>query len=101
MNRPTSPHWHAQALCAGPEYAKRRDLWFSTQSDAESVNEAKRVCWSCPVIQACAEWAFAHQEDRGIWAGMTEVERRKLHRRRARKTGGTAGHLGVRGKTAA
>lgn len=100
MNQPT-PDWYTQALCAGPEYEEQRDLWFPHPTDTASINAAKSVCWSCPVIQSCAKWAFAHHEDRGIWAGLTEGERRKLHRRRARKTGGTSGHTGVRRRTAA
>ena len=44
---------------------------------------ARRLCRSCPVQQACLEHALAVQESHGIWGGLTELERRRLLRKRA------------------
>lgn len=94
--------WRAMAVCAGPDYATRRDLWFSTASNTEAIREARRVCWSCPVIRECLNWAFAHREDRGIWGGMTEKERRRIHGRPAPKHySSDVNAPGRRGKAAA
>ena len=44
-------------------------------------NVAKRICRSCPVSATCLSWALASGQQAGIWGGMTEDERRRLHRR--------------------
>jgi len=44
--------------------------------------EAKRVCRGCPLATECATWAMDMNE-RGIWGGLDEDERRALKRRRS------------------
>jgi len=75
--------WRARSAClqADPE------LFFpigSTGPAVRQVNEAKRVCGSCPVRSACLEWALEARQDHGVWGGLTEDERRSLRRRSAR-----------------
>jgi WhiB family redox-sensing transcriptional regulator len=94
------PEWHKQALCAAPEYADK-NLWFPKQTDHKAIREAKEVCWNCPVIQQCLTWAYTHHEDRGIWGGVTEWERRRVHKRSRPKTGKGAGVIVSRSPKAA
>jgi len=35
----------------------------------------RRVCLTCPEVQACREWAI-NNEEYGFWGGMTATERR-------------------------
>jgi WhiB family redox-sensing transcriptional regulator len=84
-----TPDWRDQAECARPEYRDKREMWWPRETDATTIREAKAVCWTCPVLQTCRSWSFEQHEDRGIWGGMTERERRRIHKRPAPKhTGG-------------
>lgn len=42
---------------------------------------AKEICYSCPLMAGCLEYALSTQEV-GIWGGMTERQRDKLRKRR-------------------
>lgn len=74
--------WIKDALCASDKYADEPDLWFSSKSDEKAVRRARQICWSCPVIEACAQWAYERREPFGLWGGVAEAERRALLRRR-------------------
>ena len=68
--------WREQAAC--------RDLDTSTffpETDEEAA-AAIAVCATCPVREACLEFALVTRQDDGVWGGMTEVERKRLRRRR-------------------
>jgi WhiB family redox-sensing transcriptional regulator len=52
-----------------------------TDQDGE---EAKAICFACPVRENCLEFALAAGERFGIWGGMTPQERRYLAARRRR-----------------
>lgn len=68
--------WKAQAAC--------RDLdtsLFFPESEADS-EEARAVCATCPVRQACLDFALLTRQHDGVWGGTTESERRRLRRRR-------------------
>ena len=68
--------WRDDAACRGADI----DLFFPVSED--DAGPAKEICATCPVREACLEWAMAtHQED-GIFGGMTATERRRLRRRR-------------------
>jgi WhiB family transcriptional regulator, redox-sensing transcriptional regulator len=51
----------------------------------QSIEQARRVCRTCPVKAACLDWALRTGEPDGIWGGTTPAERRRLraHRRQA------------------
>jgi WhiB family redox-sensing transcriptional regulator len=51
-------------------------------SNDEELAAAKAICAACPVRDKCLEWAMATRQDDGVWGGLTEVERRRLRRRR-------------------
>jgi WhiB family redox-sensing transcriptional regulator len=72
----TSITWRDQAACRGldPEI-------FYPVSD-EDADAAKAVCATCPVREACLEYALANRERDGVWGGATERERRRMIRQR-------------------
>ena len=45
---------------------------------AEREAQAKAICATCPVREACLEYALRIREPHGIWGGMSEAERRPL-----------------------
>jgi WhiB family transcriptional regulator, redox-sensing transcriptional regulator len=74
------PDWRADAACrdADPE------LFFpdgDTRSARAQVKTAKLICRGCPVSATCLNWALDSGQEAGIWGGLTEGERHRLHRR--------------------
>ena len=73
------PDWRADAACrnADPElFFPDGDVRFAR------VKTAKLICRGCPVSATCLSWALASGQEAGIWGGLTEEERRRLHRGR-------------------
>jgi len=58
--------WMADGNCAGlpPEEADR--LFFS---DGRVPVDARALCSSCPVAEACRGFAEANREEYGVWGG--------------------------------
>lgn len=52
--------------------------------DAQSVEEQKEVCRTCPLIDKCLKMALLGDEPFGVWGGMDPNERRVLRRRQMR-----------------
>lgn len=48
------------------------------------IEEAKKVCNRCEVVDVCLKWAIESGQDAGVWGGMSEDERRAFKRRTAR-----------------
>ncbi len=63
--------WKDRAACKG-----RTDLFFLNRGDTTQMKRAKAICSSCPVINQCREYVTYNPERYGIWAGMTEKDRR-------------------------
>jgi len=82
--------WRDRAACL----IEDPELFFpiSTHPGRQTA-EAKAVCRTCPVRDACLTWALETHQDYGIWGGLTEAERRTIRNRdqrattRARKVG--------------
>ena len=73
----THVSWHDVAACRDAD----PDLFFpiGTVGPAlHQVEEAKRICRSCPVCPECLAWALDHGVGSGVWGGTTEDERRAL-----------------------
>jgi len=51
-------------------------------SDGSGVETARKICASCPVKQACLEYALVQRIDHGVWGGCSERERRRILKRR-------------------
>jgi WhiB family redox-sensing transcriptional regulator len=67
--------WQSDALCAQTD----PEAFFPEKGG--STRDAKRICTSCDVRDACLEYALQNDERFGIWGGLSERERRKLKRR--------------------
>lgn len=64
----------ASALCA--EVAT--DLFFPEKGS--SPRPAQRICAECPVRIRCLRYALDHDEQHGVWGGLSAAERAKLRR---------------------
>jgi WhiB family transcriptional regulator, redox-sensing transcriptional regulator len=70
------PHWQARAACRG-----RGELFFAVGRDPETAAakaEAKAICESCPVLDACRE--YGQSEKFGVWGGMSLQDRKRVRR---------------------
>lgn len=48
------------------------------------IQDAKRVCFACPVMFECRDWAMTAPIEFGVLGGLSEAERRLVKRRAAR-----------------
>ena len=74
------PNWRRDAACADAD----PELFFpdgDIRSARAQAKAAKLICRGCPVSASCLNWALASGHEHGIWGGLTEDERRRLHRR--------------------
>lgn len=72
--------WRSKAACRD----KDPELFFhvgNTSAAYQQVEEAKTVCNNCSVVKDCLKCAIEHNEDYGVWGGLSEDERRSLKRR--------------------
>jgi hypothetical protein len=71
----TRPAWHAEAACRGRGTA----AWFPAKGHTAEAGRALRS--GCPVASECHAYALDYGEElRGVWAGTTHQERRRLRR---------------------
>lgn len=96
-------NWRNDAACR--ESDARLFFPFGTTGAAiEQIDAAKAICRSCPVSQACLEFALDTSQEDGVWGGKDETERRRLRWQR-RQPGRTltlaprpSGRLRTRGR---
>ncbi|HEX2153130.1 MAG TPA: WhiB family transcriptional regulator [Acidimicrobiia bacterium] len=77
---PTSPHWQDVAACRDSEPS----LFFpvgTTGRAVEQIAEAVAICGTCPVQEACLQYAFESNQESGVWGGYAEEDRRRLRRK--------------------
>lgn len=73
------PAWAADAACAEHPL----EIFFPG-AGASTLSRARQICDGCLVRDDCAEWALAQGvELRGVWAGMSERDRRRRIRSQA------------------
>jgi WhiB family redox-sensing transcriptional regulator len=68
--------WRKDAACRDLDTA----VFFPETEDETAT--AKAVCATCPVREACLQFALVTRQDDGVWGGLDENERRRLRRRR-------------------
>lgn len=68
--------WRLDAACRDLDTA----IFFPETEEAVAV--AKAICATCPVREACLEFAIVTRQDDGVWGGLDENERRRVRRRR-------------------
>ena len=76
MTDQLSTEWMERAACRGNHPA----LFYLDELDGvfrrDWRDKALAICRSCPVRDACLEYAIATDADGGIWGGMLPGERR-------------------------
>lgn len=75
--------WRHEAACRDED----PELFFpigDTGPALVQIEEAKRVCRSCTVVDSCLQWAMDTSQEAGVWGGLSEDERRMLRRRSLR-----------------
>lgn len=68
--------WQDQAACAGHD----PDIWFRGRGG--SIEEAREICWGCPVRTDCLQYALDNREIFGVWGGLSEKQRRRIRSKR-------------------
>lgn len=66
--------WREDALCS------QTDPELFHPEPGRSVRPAKAVCMACEVRTECLDYALGTGEQRGVWGGLSERERRALQR---------------------
>jgi WhiB family redox-sensing transcriptional regulator len=71
--------WLSEARCKGQATA----IFFAADNERGTTlrrNErrAKQICWLCPVLEACRNYALNAEEPYGIWGALTPSERRQV-----------------------
>lgn len=67
------------------------DIWFPHSRDKVGHQRAKRLCYNCPVLEACRaiiiqiEVGLHRHDIHGVIAGMTPTERAGVHIKQVRK----------------
>jgi WhiB family transcriptional regulator, redox-sensing transcriptional regulator len=72
-------NWREDAACRGAD----PELFFpigTTGAALRQIQEAKRICLSCPAQTQCLAWALDHGITDGVWGGTTEDQRRAIRR---------------------
>lgn len=84
LTTPRAADWRDASNCRGQDPAL-----FFPQGDSGPwllcIEQAKAICRACPVIEACAQWAFDNRENYGIFGGLTEQERASIRRAKTRR----------------
>lgn len=68
--------WRLDAACRDLDTA----IFFPETEEGVAVAQA--ICATCPVREACLEFALVTRQDDGVWGGVDETERRRIRRRR-------------------
>ncbi len=79
-----TPRWQTEGAC---RTAPDPEIFFPVGEGAiasQWTADAKSFCRRCPVAEQCLTWAMETRQDAGIWGGLDERERRRIHRRKAR-----------------
>ena len=58
-------------------------------SDGVGVEVAKKICATCPVKDACLEYALDQRVDHGVWGGASERQRRRILKNRRKEAART------------
>lgn len=53
--------------------------------DARDILDAKKVCFTCPIMGACLRYALDANERHGVWGGLDEHQRKAMLDRKGGK----------------
>lgn len=71
--------WIADALCTQTD----PELFFPHGKGSVTkfmANRAREVCYRCPVIAECRQYAIERPSLQGVWGGTTDEQRRELRK---------------------
>lgn len=77
---PPATDWQLLGSCRDADPA----LFFpvgSTGPAVAQIEAAIAICATCPVTEACLQYAFESNQESGVWGGYAEDERRRLRKR--------------------
>lgn len=77
LDTPAKTNWRDTAACQG----KNNDRWFPQPSNLTDVDNAKALCFDCPVLFQCAQYALTTRQDTGIWGGLSERQRTTIRKK--------------------
>jgi hypothetical protein len=85
VTKPAAPtiDFHGRGACQDEDPELFHPIGGSKEARQQAEN-AKQVCRRCPIRTRCLEWALETRQDEGVLGGLTEEERRAIHRRRPR-----------------
>ena len=63
--------------CSLLPLAESDKLFFSEESE-KRIAQAKAICATCPMVQACLDHAIKNNCEFGIFGGLTPAERKAL-----------------------
>lgn len=69
----------SQAVCVGAD-----DVADFYEDEHRQAIVAEVYCTFCPIKIECAQYAIDHNEEFGVWGGLTEGVRRKMYSKRNR-----------------
>lgn len=58
------------------------DIFFPDSRADDAIQPALNTCRRCPVRPQCRDYALATPGLYGVWGGLTQGERDRMHRRR-------------------
>lgn len=64
----------------GTEWFDDGTIWEAFGDTSTHYEQARSICISCPVRDACLASALADKERFGMWGGLTPIERRRIER---------------------
>lgn len=69
--------WRHKATCRDMDPELFQPVGMAGPALVQAVR-AKLVCSACPVIAQCRTWAVEQGESSGVWAGLSELDRRTV-----------------------
>lgn len=94
-NAPVTTRWQQHGVCRDED----PDLFFPTGGPGEVRKQngaAQQVCFRCPVMEQCLNWALETGQDMGVWGGLSAEDRRRLRRGQPRIANSVVVELGSR-----
>jgi len=82
-DRPSDEDWRHAAACRHHD----PETWYpigDTGPALLQIDDAKKICFTCPSMRQCGDWALETNQQFGVWGGMSESDRRAVKRRAAR-----------------
>jgi WhiB family redox-sensing transcriptional regulator len=70
--------WHRHAACRNVG----ADTFFKAGGSGRrsDYSQALELCGTCRVRSACLDYAFAHNQQHGVWGGLTPTQRANIKR---------------------